>query len=118
MHPILATRRRIFFYLQAWLPILALLVNVSHAAGAGVLDSLAVFAPAVAVFAFVCLSPYPICRARPLRPPAVPGILVTFLVAGSMGSLRLVGTAARASAAIARPAVLAGSVTGMVFVIG
>src|SRR3954447_351441 len=118
MHPILATRRRIFFYLQAWLPILALLVNVSHAAGAGALDTLAVYAPAVAVFAFICLSPYPICRARPLRPPAVPGIMGTFLVAGSMGSLALVGTAALMSAAISAPAVLAGGVTGAVFVIG
>jgi two-component system sensor histidine kinase AlgZ len=118
MHPILATRRRVFYYLQAWIPVLLLLVNVSRAAGSNWLDALAVFAPAVALFAFVCLSPYPICRAKPLRPPAMPGILVTFLVAGSMGSLALVGTAALISAAISRPGVLAGGVAGVVFVIG
>jgi LytS/YehU family sensor histidine kinase len=118
MHPILATRRRIFFYLQAWLPVLALLVGVSRTGGAPALDALAVYTPAVAVFAFVCLSPYPICRAKPLRPPAIPEILVTFVVAGTMGSLALVGTAALVSAAISRPGVLAGGVVGSVFVIG
>jgi LytS/YehU family sensor histidine kinase len=118
MHPILATRRRLFFYMQAWIPVLALLTNVSHAAGAGWLDSLAVYAPAVAVFAFVCLSPYPMAKTRPLRVPAIPGILVTFLVAGSVGSLALIGTAAVMMAAISRPAVMAGGLVGAVFVIG
>src|ERR1044072_5930572 len=100
MHPILATKRRVLFYLQAWIPILALLVNVSRAAGAQTLDAITVFTPAVMVFAFICLSPYPICKARPLRPPAVPGLLVTFTVAASVGSLALLGTAALVAAAI------------------
>ena len=47
-------------------------------------------APALMVFAFVCLSPWPICRVRPLRLPAVPGLLVTFTVAAAVGSLALV----------------------------
>jgi two-component system sensor histidine kinase AlgZ len=118
MHPILATRRRIFFYLQAWIPVLMLLVGVSRTGGASTVDALAVYTPAVAVFAFVCLSPYPICRAKPLRTPAIPEILVTFVVAGTMGSLALIGTAALVSAAISRPAVLAGGIVGSVFVIG
>jgi two-component system sensor histidine kinase AlgZ len=45
-------------------------------------------------------------------------LLVTFLVAGSVGSLSLLGTAALVAAAISRPSVVTGSVTGIVFVIG
>jgi two-component system sensor histidine kinase AlgZ len=118
MHPLLATKRRILFYLQVWIPILALLVNVSRTAGARTLDAVAVFAPAVVVFAFICLSPYPICRARPLKPAAVPGLLVTFLVAASVGSLALLGTAALMAAAISRPELVTGGVTGVIFLIG
>src|SRR5215212_2349409 len=118
MHPILATKRRLLLYLLAWIPILGLLVNVSRAAGTPTLDAIAVFAPAVAVFAFICLSPYPICRARPLRPAAVPGLLVTFTVAASVGSLALLGTAALMSAAISRPTVVTGGIVGVVFLIG
>jgi sensor histidine kinase YesM len=112
------TRRRILSYLQAWTPVLALLVSVSHAAGTPWLDALAVFAPAIFVFAFICLSPWPICRARPLKPSAVPGLMVTFIVAGSVGSLALVGTAAVMAAAISKPGVLAGEMVGVVFLIG
>jgi hypothetical protein len=118
MHPILTTRRRLILYIQAWAPILALLVNVSHAAGARVLDALAVYTPAVIVFAFICLSPWWICRARPLRLPSVPGLLVTFVVAGSVGSLALLGTAASMNAILSRPAVLSGGLVGIVFLIG
>ena len=118
MHPILAPRRRVVFYLFAWTPILALLVNVSHAAGAPYLDALGVFTPAVGVFAFICLSPWWICRARPLRLPAVPGLLVTFTMAAAVGSLALLGTAAVTTAALSRPAVLQGAMVGIVFLIG
>lgn len=118
MHPILATRQRLVVYLLAWQPILSLFVGVSRAAGTPMTDAIAVFTPALLVFAFICLSPYPICRARPLRLPAVPGLLVTFAVAGSVGSLALLGTAALMAAAISRPAVVSGEVVGVVFLIG
>jgi two-component system, LytTR family, sensor histidine kinase AlgZ len=118
MHPLLMTRRRLLLYLQAWAVVLALLVNISAAAGTPWLEALTVFAPAVFVFAFICLSPWPICRARPLGPAALPGLLVTFSVAASVGSLALVGTAAVMAAAISRPGVLRGQIVGVVFVIG
>ena len=118
MHPLLATKRRIFFYLQAWIAILALLVNVGRAAGAQTLDAIAVYAPATFVFAFICLSPYPICKARPLRLPAVPGLLVTFTVAASVGSLALLGTAALMAAALSKPALVTGGIIGVIFLIG
>jgi LytS/YehU family sensor histidine kinase len=118
MHPLLETRRRVLLYLLAWTPVLALLVNVSHAAGARMLDAVGVFAPAVVVFAFICLSPWPICRAKPMRMSAVPGILVTFTVAASVGSLALLGTAALMAAVLGIQGVLAGGLVGIVFEIG
>jgi two-component system sensor histidine kinase AlgZ len=118
MHPILETRRRLLLYLLAWTPVLALLVNVSFAAGAPWPDALGVFTPAVGVFAFICLSPWPICRARPLRLAAVPGLLVTFTVAAAVGSLALLGTTAVMVSALSRPGVLQGGMVGIVFLIG
>jgi LytS/YehU family sensor histidine kinase len=105
-------------YLAAWTPVLALLVNMSYAAGAPYLDALAVFTPSVGVFAFICLSPWPICKARPLRVSAVPALLVTFTIAGAVGSLALLGTAAVVVAALGRPTVLQGGMVGIVFLIG
>lgn len=117
MHPILAARRRLLLYLLAWTPVLGLLVDVSRTAGARTLDAAAVLGPAVIVLAFVCLSPWPICRARPLRLPAVPGLVVTFTVAATVGSLAFVGTAALMAFALSRPAVLSG-IAAVVFGLG
>jgi two-component system sensor histidine kinase AlgZ len=118
MHPILASRRRLLLYLLAWTPILALLVYVSHAAGARWGDAAAVFTPAVTLFAFVCLSPWPICRARPLSIADAVSLIATFGVAGGVGSLLLVGTAWAMAYAISRPGVLAPGLTGLLFGMG
>ena len=118
MHPLLATPRRILLYLLAWTPIFALLVFVSHAGGAPFLDAMGVFAPALCVFAFICLSPYQIVRVRPLRLSTAPGLLVTFTAAAVAGSLALVGTAVVMSYVISRPAVLVSGTVGVLFGIG
>ena len=119
MHTILASRRRLLLYLAAWTPILGLLVYVSAAAaGAAPMDAVAVFGPACVAFAFVCLSPWQICRIRPLRLSQLPGLLVTFTAAGAAGSLVLVGTAAAMAYALSRPAVLGAGLTGLLFGMG
>lgn len=118
MHPLLASRKRLFLYLAAWAPILGVLVYIGHAGGAAVLDALAVFTPAVAAFAFICLSPWPICRIRPLGVATAPALLVTFTGAAIAGSLALVGTAAIAAYAISRPAVLGRGISVVLFAIG
>jgi two-component system sensor histidine kinase AlgZ len=118
MHPILATGRRLLLYLLAWTPVLILLVYVSHAAGAPVLDATGVFAPALMVFAFICLSPWQIGRVRPLGVAAAPGLLVTFSAAGIAGSLALVGTAVIMAYALSRPGVLAPGIVGLLFGMG
>jgi hypothetical protein len=118
MHPILASRRRLLLYLLAWTPILALFAYVSHASGARWGDAVAVFSPALAIFAFVCLSPWPICRARPLRIAEAVSLLATFFVAACVGSLLLVGTALGAAYAISVPSVLGPGLIGLLFGVG
>jgi hypothetical protein len=118
MHPLLASRRRLTLYLLAWTPILALLVYVSAAGGAAPLDALAVYGPACVAFAFVCLSPWPMCRVRPLRLSAAPQLLLTFLAAGAAGSLILTGAALAMAYGLARPAVLASGRIGLLFGLG
>src|SRR5690349_13076186 len=106
MHPLLADRYRLSLYLLAWTPITALVVYLSHAGGAPALDATAVFAPAMLAFAFICLSPWPICRVKPLGVATAPGVLATFTGAAVAGSLALVGTAVIVSYAISRPGVM------------
>ncbi len=118
MHPILASRRRLLLYLLAWTPILALVVYVSQASGARLLDAAAVFTPAIVVFAFVCLSPWPMCRTRPFRVAEAAHLVFTFTVAGGVGSLVLVGVAWGIAAAISRTDVMRPGLTGLLFALG
>jgi two-component system, LytTR family, sensor histidine kinase AlgZ len=68
MHPLLATRGRTLLYLAGWVPVLALLDYLMWASGSpSWAQNTAVLAPACVLFAFACLSPWPICRVRPLR---------------------------------------------------
>jgi two-component system sensor histidine kinase AlgZ len=92
MHPILASRRRLLFYLLAWTPVLALLVYVSWMAGGVTWWAAAeVLAPACLLFAFACLSPWYIGHARPLRWSNLTELLFTWGAASVAGSLLLVG---------------------------
>src|SRR5690242_11265264 len=118
MHPILASRQRLLLYLLAWTPILALQVYVTNAAGARLLDAAAVFTPAILVFAFVCLSPWPMCRTRPFRTADAVNLAFTFTVAGGVASLVLVGLAWAMAAAISRTAVMTPGLTGLLFALG
>jgi len=118
MHPLLATRRRLLLYLLAWAPVIALLSKAGMVSGARALPAAAVFTPACLVFAFVCLSPWQICRARPLTPAAAPGLLATFLAAGLAGSGLLVGVAVALAYAIDRAAVPGRNLIGLLLVLG
>jgi two-component system sensor histidine kinase AlgZ len=92
MHPILESRRRLLLYLLAWVPVLALLVYVSWMAGGITWWAAAeVLLPACLLFAFACLSPWYIGRARPLRWPNFSELLFTWGAASIAGSLLLVG---------------------------
>ena len=94
MHPILASRRRLLLYLLAWAPLAALLSLVAWASGSGSwADAAAVLAPACLLYAFVCLSPWYVCRARPLHLSKVAGLALTHAAASAAASLVLVGSA-------------------------
>jgi two-component system sensor histidine kinase AlgZ len=68
MHPILQSWTRFVTWMAAWIPVGAILVLIVHLSGhLTYLEATAVMAPAVLVFAFVCLSPYYVCRSLPLR---------------------------------------------------
>ena len=91
MHPILSSRR-LLLYLLAWTPVLALLVYVSWMAGGATWWAAAeVLTPACLLFAFACLSPWYIGRARPLRWSNLTELLITWTAASVTGGLLLVG---------------------------
>jgi LytS/YehU family sensor histidine kinase len=93
MHPILASRR-LLFYLLAWLPAGALLTYLTWAGGGFRLpQAAAVVAPACFVYAFACLSPWYLCRTRPFSLEALPELAVTFCAAAAAGGLLLAGIA-------------------------
>src|SRR3954467_1817550 len=94
MHPILAARARLLLYLAGWLPILALLDYVLWTSG-GVswIEGAAVAAPACLVFAFACLSPWPLCRGRPLRLADVTSLAFMWTGAAASAALIFVGAA-------------------------
>jgi len=101
MHPLLASPRRLLLYLLAWLPIAALMIFVVGAADApGWYRSAAMLGPASLVYAFVCLSPWYVCRTRPLGVSQAPGLVLTWAGAAIAGSLVLLGSSRLAALAI------------------
>src|SRR5215467_7851236 len=94
MHPLLGSVRRLMLYLLAWIPILVLLcLVVRGATPLSWADSAAVMGPGVVIYAFTCLSPWYICRARPLVPSKLFDLLLTFTVAAGGAGLILSGAA-------------------------
>jgi len=94
MHPILQSWRRFGIWMAAWIPLGAILVLVAHLSGRlTVLESLAVMTPAIVVMAFVCLSPFYVCRSLPLRSAPREKILINHLTAALIltGGVMLVG---------------------------
>ncbi len=106
MHPILASRRRLLLYLLAWVPILTLLCLVTGASGGtwSWMGAAAVLAPACAVYAFACLSPWYIARVQPLRLSNFTGLVTTYTGASLAGGLLLAGIARLAASAMDKPA--------------
>jgi len=95
MHPILASRSRLLRYLAAWVPAGALLALVTReAATTPWRDSALTVAPVCLLYAFVCLSPWYICRAIPLRLSNMSTAVLTFAAASAAAGLLLSGTAA------------------------
>ena len=82
MHPLLQHWRRSLIYLAAWLEIGVILGLIAAASGhVERLAGIALAAPTMLVLGFVCLTPYYVCRAVPLRPVAWRRLLRHHLVA-------------------------------------
>jgi len=82
MHPILAKPARMLLYLAGWLPVLALLDYLLWSSGnTSWTRNATMLAPGCLVFAFVCLSPWALCRVRPLRLANVAMLAVTWTAA-------------------------------------
>ena len=87
MHPILASARRAALYCVAWGAIAALLVYaMSDAAGFAWQDAARGLGPACLIEAFLCLTPWYLCRVRPMRQVdrALPPALAAAVVAGAL----------------------------------
>ena len=94
MHPLLTTRRRTLLYLAGWVPVLALLDYLMWASGGATwVQNTAVLGPACILFAFACLSPWPMCRVRPLRLADAPMLAVTWAAAAAAASAMFTGAA-------------------------
>src|ERR1035438_1883467 len=94
MHPLLATRWRTLLYLAGWVPILALLDYLMWASGgANWVQDTAVLGPACILFAFACLSPWPMCRVRPLRLADAAMLAVFWAAAAAAASAMFAGAA-------------------------
>jgi two-component system, LytTR family, sensor histidine kinase AlgZ len=98
MHPILASARRAAFYCGAWVAIAALLVYAMHdAAGVAWQDAARGLIPACLIEAFLCLTPWYLCRVRPMRQMdrALPAALAAAVLAGGafVVTARLAGPA-------------------------
>ena len=80
MHPLLAARSRFVLYFAGWLPLLALVAYASRAESASWVQTAAILAPALFLFAFACLSPWYICRVQPLQVAAITRLAVTWSI--------------------------------------
>ncbi|HEY3824618.1 MAG TPA: histidine kinase [Bryobacteraceae bacterium] len=68
MHPVLGNWKGSLLYLGAWIPLGAMLgLLISTAGHLNFLDTVAVIVPVDIILAFVCLSPWYVCRALPFR---------------------------------------------------
>jgi sensor histidine kinase YesM len=109
VHPVLASRRRLFLYLLAWTPLVALMAYVVWATGdMSWGEALAVLAPASAVYAFVCLSPWYLSRAMPLRISRAYSLAMTWTASAVAGGLLLLVCARLAASIFAEFASFAG----------
>src|SRR5258708_20579947 len=83
MHPVLATRYRIALYVLLWLPIGALVGSLlAGAARLAWFEAAALVVPLCIFYAFICLSPWYLCRILPLGTANLPNILFSHIAAG------------------------------------
>jgi len=87
VHPILASRTRIAFYLGFW-TLVALLLAVAYASAspASGAEALVIAVPLVVIYGFICLSAWYVCRATPLSLAGIGRVVVTQLLASGVAT--------------------------------
>ena len=91
MHPILARSVRLTVYLIAWVPIAAVFVYLLWLSGQmTLLEASGIVVPLVAFDAFVCLSPWYLCRSLPPRETKQVKLLLNLAGAALVSGLLLV----------------------------
>ncbi len=87
MHPLLAHRRTLGLYLTAWIPIAGLLAGLLVYSGhLSWVESLLVAVPMSAIYAFLCLSAWYLCRGFPVDKTGVPRLFGIFAIAAMVSS--------------------------------
>ncbi len=101
MHPVLASKQRLLFYLLSWVVIAVLLTFLLASPGAlRWLEAAAIVFPLSCVYAPVCLSAWYVCRAAPpTRTTGVPRVLLTSFAASLVVSSMWAGLARLAARA-------------------
>jgi two-component system sensor histidine kinase AlgZ len=103
MHPLLATRSRIAFYLLAWVPLGALLAYLLVINGHITWPQAAALSLPLAFFyALVCLGPWYMCRVVPLGTSEIPKILGNHFAAALVAGLFWIVLAKGLSVGLAR----------------
>jgi two-component system sensor histidine kinase AlgZ len=88
VHPILADPRRLALYLAAWIPLALLLAGVLASTGDfNWLQAAELVTPLAAIYSFVCLSAWYLCRFVPLRMSGVLYLLAAINTAAAVASL-------------------------------
>jgi len=91
MHPILAKSTRLTVYLLAWVPIASVLVYLLWMSGHVTwLEAAAMVVPLVGFDAFICLSPWYLCRSLPPRQAGSVKLLLNLVGAAFASALLLV----------------------------
>ena len=87
MHPILLSRRSLFFYLVVWIPLAeTAIVMLSLAGHFSSKESVALSLPLTLGLAVICLSPFYMCRAMPFDRTPIWRLLGTTLLAAMAAS--------------------------------
>jgi two-component system sensor histidine kinase AlgZ len=101
MHPVLASRSRIFIYLVAWAFIAILLgAIVTPKTGALWIETAAITVPICLLYGFVCLSSWYLCRRIPFRYTDFVKLAGTHLAAAAIASVVWVETGALVAMAL------------------
>jgi two-component system, LytTR family, sensor histidine kinase AlgZ len=88
MHPLLANRGRITLYLLVWLPLAGLLGYLLSVTGQlSLIEAESLAIPLCLVYAFICLSPWYLCRVLPLGPSHLSKLLVNHTAAAVAAGL-------------------------------